>query len=55
MKKQDDILNVDMLKLAAKKVIKTGGIVQKTRLPEKRTDSFARANKRVAKLFCYVD
>ncbi|URZ15489.1 hypothetical protein [Clostridium felsineum] len=50
MKNENDVLTLDMLKIAAEKVRETGGVVQKTKLPKRRTDSFARANKRVEKL-----
>lgn len=48
--KDDDILTLEMLKQAAKRIQETGWIVHEVKMPKRRTDDFYKANKRAERL-----
>lgn len=50
MENREDLLTIDMLRIAAKRIRETGGTVQKTKMPKRRTDHFAQVNRKAERL-----
>lgn len=48
--KDDDILTLEMLKEAVKRIRETGGVIQEVKMPKRRTDDFYKANKQAERL-----